>query len=211
MKIETPDSGFLTDAMVFEPDTTLSAATFCDPKLEVELAFHIAHDLEGDDLSIDDVLNATAYVTPALELIAARSHRRDPENGRARTVFDTISDNAANAGITTTDTRVGDFDVPVATGIFLNFASANRDSDIWSNPDSFNIHRPNANRHISFGKGVHHCLGAEFTRFETALMLEVLAERLPSLRLTSFASPPKAPGQQTSVRFDPCLPLHVNK
>ena len=85
--------------------------------------------------------------------------------------------------VTTTDTRVGDYDVPAGTGIFLNFASANREESVWENPDTFDIHRPDANRHISFGKGVHHCLGAKFARFETALMLEVIAERLPSLRL----------------------------
>ena len=85
--------------------------------------------------------------------------------------------------ITTTDTTVGGFDVPAGTGIFLNFASAHRQTDIWDDPDTFDIHRPNANRHIAFGKGVHFCLGAKFAKFETGLMLEVLAERLPSLRL----------------------------
>lgn len=85
--------------------------------------------------------------------------------------------------LTTVDTRIGDFDVPAGTGVFLNFASANRDPDLWDRPDTFDIHRPNANRHISFGKGVHHCLGAKFARYETQLMLEVLAERLPTLRL----------------------------
>ncbi len=99
MKIDTPDSGFLTDAMVFAPDSTLDASSFCDPKVEVELAFVLAADLAGADLSVDDVLDATAYVTPAVELIAARSHRRDPSSGRTRTVCDTIADNAANAGI----------------------------------------------------------------------------------------------------------------
>ncbi len=85
--------------------------------------------------------------------------------------------------VTTVDTRVGNVDVPAGTGIFLNFASANRDAKIWSDPDTFDIRRANANRHISFGKGVHHCLGAKFARYETALMVEVLAERLPSLSL----------------------------
>jgi len=99
MKITTPDSGFLTNQMVFDADTTLSANDFCDPKLEVELAFVLAHDLTGNDLTVDQVLDATDYVTPAVELIAARSYRKDPESGRTRTVVDTISDNAANAGI----------------------------------------------------------------------------------------------------------------
>lgn len=99
MNITTPDSGFLTNTMVFEPDTTLRARDFCDPKLEVELAFVLATDLAGADLSVDDVLDATDYVVPAIELIAARSYRRDPDTGRTRTVVDTIADNAANAGI----------------------------------------------------------------------------------------------------------------
>lgn len=101
MNISTPDSGFLTDHMVFEAGTVLEAAQFCDPKVEVELAFVLGRDLSGADLTIDDVLDATDVVLPAVELIAARSHRRDPESGRTRTVVDTISDNAANAGIIT--------------------------------------------------------------------------------------------------------------
>lgn len=99
MKIDTPDSGFLTNEMVFEPDSTIPAGQFCDPKLEIELAFVLADDLSGPALTIDDVLDATDHVVPAIELIAARSHRLDPESGRARTVVDTISDNAADAGI----------------------------------------------------------------------------------------------------------------
>lgn len=101
--IDTPDSGFLTRSMVFEPGSTLEAGRFCDPKLEVELAFVLADDLVvdpgGADLTVDDVLDATERVVPAIELIDARSWRRDPETGRARTVVDTVADNAADAGI----------------------------------------------------------------------------------------------------------------
>lgn len=85
--------------------------------------------------------------------------------------------------MTTVDTTVGGYDVPAGTAIFLNFASAHRQSDIWPEPDRFDIHRENANRHISFGKGVHYCLGARFAKVETQLVVEALAERLPSLRL----------------------------
>ena len=65
----------------------------------------------------------------------------------------------------------------------MNFASANRQSDIFDNPDQFDIHRPNAAHHISFGKGVHYCLGAKFAKMEAQLVTEMLAERIPSLRL----------------------------
>ena len=111
MNITTPDSGFLTDHMVFEPDSELVAADFLDPKLEVELAFVLRTDLAGTNLSVDDVLDATEYVVPAVELIAARSYRRDPETNRTRTVVDTIADNAADAGIICGGERVGPRDV----------------------------------------------------------------------------------------------------
>lgn len=99
MNIDTPDSGFLTDAMVFEPGSELDAEAFLDLRVEVEVAFVLGRRLTGACLDIDDVLDATAYVQPAVELIAARSHRVDPTTGRTRTVVDTIADNAADAGV----------------------------------------------------------------------------------------------------------------
>ena len=91
--------------------------------------------------------------------------------------------------LTTKDTTVGGYDVPAGTAIFLNFASAHRQSDIWSDPETFDIHRSNANQHISFGKGVHFCLGAKFAKFEAQIVTEILAERLPTLRLVEDQVP----------------------
>lgn len=85
--------------------------------------------------------------------------------------------------LTTVNTEVGGYHVPAGTGIFLNFASANRESDVFENPDEFDIYRPNAGQHISFGKGVHFCLGANFAKLEARLVTEMLAERIPTLRL----------------------------
>jgi cytochrome P450 len=84
--------------------------------------------------------------------------------------------------LTTADTTLRGIEIPAGTQIFMNFASANRQDDIWENPDEFDIHRPNA-QHISFGKGMHYCLGANLAKFEAVLVLEALTERLPSLRL----------------------------
>ncbi len=100
MKIDTPDYGVLLDDMDFANGANITVADFIDPRIEVELAFVLKDRLFGD-VSIDEVLDATDYVVPALELIAARSHRVHPDTGYTRTVFDTISDNAANAGIIT--------------------------------------------------------------------------------------------------------------
>ncbi len=95
--IDEPDYGVLLDDIFFDDGATLEAGQFLDPKIEVELAFVLKDRLEGDKVTVSDVLNATDYLVPALELIAARCQRTDPETGYTRKVYDTIADNAASA------------------------------------------------------------------------------------------------------------------
>jgi len=85
--------------------------------------------------------------------------------------------------ITTQDTTLGGIDLPAGTKLMLNFASANHEPGRFVEPETFDIHRPNANKHISFGKGIHFCLGAGLARMEARIALELLSQRLPSLRL----------------------------
>ncbi|GAA6152893.1 2-oxo-hept-4-ene-1,7-dioate hydratase [Pseudoteredinibacter isoporae] len=99
LNINEPDYGVLLDDMVFADGSDIDVSQFCDPRLEMELAFILKEELSGENVSVFDVLNATDYVVPALEIIAARSHRIHPENQYKRTVRDTIADNAGNAGI----------------------------------------------------------------------------------------------------------------
>ena len=66
----------------------------------------------------------------------------------------------------------------------LNFASANHSPNHFENPDEFDITRAGANKHISFGKGIHFRFGAGLSRMEARIALELLAERLPTLRLS---------------------------
>ncbi len=99
MNINEPDYGTLLDDMVFQDGSTIDASAFLDPRIEVELAFILKNPLYGEEIDMNDVLAATDYVVPALEIIAARSYRVDPDTAYKRTVKDTISDNAANAGI----------------------------------------------------------------------------------------------------------------
>jgi 2-keto-4-pentenoate hydratase len=80
-------------------DQAESTATRIRQTTSVELAFVLGRDLSGSGpggkATAGDVMTATDHVTPAAELIAARSHRRDPDTGRTRTVVDTIAGNAA--------------------------------------------------------------------------------------------------------------------
>ena len=97
--IKQPDSGFLLDDMLFPDGGEVPVDRFIGLRIEAELAFVLKAPLSGAELTIEDVLAATDYVTPALEILDTRIFRVDPETGKTRSVLDTISDNAANAGI----------------------------------------------------------------------------------------------------------------
>ena len=98
-QISEPDYGALLDDMFFNEASDIPIDRFIVPRVEVELAFVLAKPLRGPNCTLFDVYNATDYVIPALEIIDARCHNVDPETQRPRKVFDTISDNAANAGV----------------------------------------------------------------------------------------------------------------
>ena len=97
--IDIPDSGVLFDDMHFDSGATVLAGRFIQPRIEAEIAFVMKSDISGADVTAQDIIDATDYVAPAIEILDTRILRADPETGAVRKVFDTISDNAANAGI----------------------------------------------------------------------------------------------------------------
>ena len=111
MKIDEPDFGALLDYMIMPSGVELRHADFVDPKLEVEVAFVMGRRLSGNAVTVDEVMEATDYIQPALELIDARSHRVHPVTKRARTIVDTIADNAADAGVILGEAHVKPTDV----------------------------------------------------------------------------------------------------
>lgn len=109
--ISEPDYGVLLDDMVFSEGTEIPTGRFIVPRVEVELAFLLSRDLQGPNCTVFDVLSATEYVFPAIEIIDARIRQIDPATKATRKVFDTISDNAANAGIICGGRTVRPFDL----------------------------------------------------------------------------------------------------
>jgi 2-oxo-hept-3-ene-1,7-dioate hydratase len=99
LNITTPDSGVLLDDMLFQTGDTIPAGRFIQPRVEAEIAFVMKTDLKGAEVTRDDVIAATDYVAPSLEILDTRVLRADPGTGKARIIYDTVSDNAANAGI----------------------------------------------------------------------------------------------------------------
>jgi 2-oxo-hept-3-ene-1,7-dioate hydratase len=97
--ITEPDYGALLDDMLFDEGSDIPFERFIVPRVEVELAFILGKPLRGPNCTLFDVLDATEWVVPALEIIDARIQQVDPDSKVTRKVFDTISDNAANAGV----------------------------------------------------------------------------------------------------------------
>jgi 2-oxo-hept-3-ene-1,7-dioate hydratase len=98
-QITEPDYAPLMDDMFFETGSDIPIDRFILARVEVELAFVLNRPLKGPGITMFDVLRATDYVTPALEIIDARIEQFDRDTKAPRKVFDTISDFAANAGI----------------------------------------------------------------------------------------------------------------
>lgn len=113
LNIDIPDSGILFDDMMFDTGAVIPKGRFIQPRIEAEIAFVIKAPLGGADVTRAAVLAATDYVAPSIEILDTRIMRADPETGQTRKIFDTISDNAANAGVVLGAERhaVDDFDL----------------------------------------------------------------------------------------------------
>jgi cytochrome P450 len=81
------------------------------------------------------------------------------------------------------DCEIAGIKVPAGTHVFLSLASANHDEAAFDDPQSFDIERENAAQHISFGRGIHFCIGSRLAYLETNVALQVLAKKVPSLDL----------------------------
>jgi 2-oxo-hept-3-ene-1,7-dioate hydratase len=98
-QIDEPDYGDLLDDMFFADGAAISAARFIVPRLEIELAFILKKRLAGPGCTMELALAATDHVLPAMEIIDARIEQFDSATKSPRRVQDTISDNAASAGL----------------------------------------------------------------------------------------------------------------
>ncbi len=98
-QINEPDYAPLMDDMFLPNGGDIDIGRFIAPRIEVELAFILGKPLQGPGVTLFDVLSATEYVSPAIEIIDARIEQFDRDSKAARKVVDTISDFAANAAV----------------------------------------------------------------------------------------------------------------
>jgi 2-oxo-hept-3-ene-1,7-dioate hydratase len=103
-QIDEPDYGHLLDDMMIADGAKVPHENYCRPRVEIELAFILGKPLKGPGVGLPEVLRATEYVVPAIEIVDARV--QDP-----RRIFDTIADNGAAAGIVIGGRPIGPMDV----------------------------------------------------------------------------------------------------
>jgi cytochrome P450 len=82
------------------------------------------------------------------------------------------------------DSTIGGVKIPRGSDILLIMGSGNRDEAAFANGETFDIARDNARNHLSFGYGIHFCLGSQLAKLEFGIMLRQLTARFPDLRLT---------------------------
>ncbi|WP_067179425.1 2-keto-4-pentenoate hydratase [Microtetraspora niveoalba] len=100
MGVDEPDYGHLLDTMVLSQDTPVDTAAYCYPRIEVEIGYVLGATLPGEGCTEQDVLAATEYIVPSIELIDSRI--TDWKIGLA----DTIADNASSAGVLLGEARI---------------------------------------------------------------------------------------------------------
>lgn len=106
----------------------------------------------------------------------------------------------------TRDVELGGVQIPAGSMLFLLYGSANRDDAHFPHPESFDILRGKDAAHLAFGRGIHYCIGAPLGRLEARVAIELLAGRLPGLRL----DPEQDFARKPNLLFRGLAQLNVN-
>jgi cytochrome P450 len=85
--------------------------------------------------------------------------------------------------VVTRDTTVNGVEITAGSRVVVMFAAANRDAEVFDEPDAFDPDRDGLNNHIAFGKGIHYCLGAALSRLEGRVAAEEFASRISEFTL----------------------------
>ena len=109
--------------------------------------------------------------------------------------------------VTPSDTTLGGVDVPADSTVLLLWGAANRDASVFERPNEIDLERQVPRRHVGFGRGIHHCVGAPLARIEARIVLTVLLESTVGIAL----EPDQAPQWANSlmVRRHERLPVRL--
>ena len=137
--------------------------------------------IAGSDSSASSMGSAIRIIAEDAEI--EKTLRDDPSKIDAfiEEVFRTESAFQGHFRLTTQPITLHGQTLPAATRLFLMWASGNRDERFWDNPEEFQINRKNGKKHLTFGHGIHACLGRELARMEIRIVIRQLLERTECL------------------------------
>jgi cytochrome P450 len=104
--------------------------------------------------------------------------------------------------LATEDVTVNGVTIPAGSRVLMNFPAANRDPEVFPDPDDVVIDRAH-NRHVAFGIGIHRCAGSNLARMEMQVALSVFLERIPEFHLDDTAPVTWCGGQVRGPRSIP--------
>ena len=81
------------------------------------------------------------------------------------------------------DAEIGGVTIPEESNILMIMGAGNRDTAVFEDPENFDIHRKNARNHLSFGYGIHFCIGFQLAKMEFGIMLRELTTRFPKMKM----------------------------
>jgi cytochrome P450 len=90
---------------------------------------------------------------------------------------------------TTEEVEIGGATIPEGEIVQLMFSSANHDEEVWEDDMRYDIHRPDANKHMAFGIGTHFCIGAPLARLQGQIAINEVLRRMPNLRFKTGEPP----------------------
>lgn len=189
----------------------LAASKDLDPPLPLDVVMGVPF-----DLVIAGHVTVTRAIGNALLLLL-----RDPEQLAALRADASLVPNAIEEILrcespaqglfrtTTREVELGGATLPAGAKVMVHYGSANRDEAVFADAGRFDLRRPEARKHVAFGKGIHVCIGAPLARLELQVALPMLLERLPNLRLAAGVEPEWEPVffarglQRLEVEWDP--------
>jgi cytochrome P450 len=142
---------------------------------------------DGHFLAATQIANSVLYLLDHRQLLALlREHPAllDPAIEELLRLCPAVNHSMSRVAIE--ETELGGVTVPAGTTVTASLPAGNRDGCAFASPDEFDIGRA-GNQHLSFGRGIHYCLGAHLARVEIDTALRTLLRRLPGLRLAKPA------------------------
>ncbi|MET0909000.1 MAG: cytochrome P450 [Ilumatobacteraceae bacterium] len=167
--------------------TGLASATFPDGSTpEVIDVVRVAANLfaAGQETTVRLLGSAVQLIAEDAEIQQLLRERRDLIPNFIEESLRTESPIKGDFRLATTDTTLGGVDIPAGSTLMLLVAAANRDPRHFDDASTFDVNRPNARQHISFGRGVHTCPGAPLARAEARVCIERLLDRTTDIRIS---------------------------